>query len=361
MPRFASRYNLVMNRLDILVPFGLPPSEMAPDLMRQTTAPSLASLISRTKSKARHNFDAFSRALPHEAWLAEQFGLAPNAVADNSPPSASAGMRGFGLAADAGFWFILHPVHLHIARDHLVLTDMRKLALSESEARNLFETAKPLFEETGKTLLYGDAQTWFVRADEWSELRTSTPDAACGHNIDIWMPNGTCEREWRRLLNEVQMAWHAHPVNDRRHESGRDPVNSLWLWGGAPAEMQHRPPPYRRAYNLSGWTRSLARLVPEQYDAASAAQVLSNAAPHALLMLDTLTEPSLSSDWSEWLTRLHGLESGWFSPLINGLREGKLDEVRLICSDGTHLLETTATKNSLKKFWIKPGIAPLFK
>src|SRR5690606_5161801 len=121
--------------------------------------------------------DPFARALPHETWLAARFGLAGQAMPDSSPPLAAAAMRAFGLDADDGTWFLLSPVHLHIARDHLVLTDQRRLELPEAEARLLFEEARDVFEEVGHTLLYGDARNWFLRADQWSELSTATLDA----------------------------------------------------------------------------------------------------------------------------------------------------------------------------------------
>ncbi len=36
---------------------------------------------------------------------------------------------------------------------------------------------------------------------------------------------------WYRLLNEIQMFMHQHPINDKRIRQGRLPINSLWLWG----------------------------------------------------------------------------------------------------------------------------------
>src|SRR5690606_12665127 len=110
-----------------------------------------------------------------------------------------------------------------------------QLQLAEDEAQALFESALSVCEESGKSLLYGDAHTWFLRADDWQDLHTSTPDAACGHNIDIWMPKGQNERDWRRLQNEIQMHWHAHAINEQRAERGLKPVNSVWLWGGTAA------------------------------------------------------------------------------------------------------------------------------
>src|SRR5690606_29851793 len=118
--------------------------------------------------------------LPHERWLAKRAGLSASDLLASSPPLATAAMRTAGLDAESGFWFVLQPVNLHIARDHLVLADPSQLALSEPDARILFNLIQPLLEEAGHTLLYGDAQTWFIRADAWHALQTATPNAASG-------------------------------------------------------------------------------------------------------------------------------------------------------------------------------------
>ncbi|MCC9266218.1 hypothetical protein LOX66_20045, partial [Bacillus velezensis] len=94
-----------------------------------------------------------------------------SSVGDTSPAAARNAMAAYGLDGADGTWFILQPIHLHIARDHLVLTDPQQLQLAEEDARSLFDIVQPLFAETGQTLLYGDAQTWFLRADELQALQ----------------------------------------------------------------------------------------------------------------------------------------------------------------------------------------------
>jgi hypothetical protein len=44
---------------------------------------------------------------------------------------------------------------------------------------------------------------------------------------------------WYKLLNEIQMFMHQHPVNDERGRSGRLPLNSLWFWGGGGLPRQY--------------------------------------------------------------------------------------------------------------------------
>jgi hypothetical protein len=350
-----------MSHLDILIPFSLPPAEMAPDLLRALKTPALAILLARGKNHQPQDVDAFSRSLPHENWLANQFGLTPQKN-NVSPPIATALMQSLNLQPEPGHWFVVQPVHIHIARDHLVLTDQRRLDLQEQESRALFETAQPIFGEAGRLLLYGDAHTWFLRADDWIDLLTSTPDAACGHNIDIWMPKDpgdTHDRVWRKLQNEVQMHWHTHAINNQREFRRAEPINSIWLWGGPSMTMPMPVKRYSHAFNLTNWAKTYGQFANKQIHDCTAADVIAAAPEHGLLMLDTLVSSGLAEDWGYWLEQMHALETNWFGPILAALREGKISDVSLILTHNTKLTEVNVTRNALRKFWVKPSLNKL--
>lgn len=349
-----------MPHLDILLPFSFPSPELAADLLRALRLPATSLLTARGSAGALQASEDFAHALPHEAWLARRFGLQAGMEHGGSPPVAPAAMAAAGLEAGSGQWFMLQPAHLHVARDHLVLTDRRQLALEEAESRALFDSAYSLFEEAGMPLRYGDAHTWFLRSDDWRGLKTATMDAACGRNIDIWMPKGAGERAWRKLQNEVQMEWHAHPVNEARAGRGAKPVNSVWLWGGGEAGHAMPQPAYTDVW-AQGWPGALAagaQAAPSPAS-ASATAVLDAAPGRGLLLIDDLSAPALAGDWSSWLEAFHALEASWLAPLLAGLRDGKLGSLMLVLSDGSRLREIDISRLSLKKFWIQPSLARL--
>ncbi|MBC7414251.1 MAG: hypothetical protein H7327_04900 [Herminiimonas sp.] len=361
-----------MNDIDILVPFGLPPAELAPDLLRNMQLPATSTLLARgtpvasqvapAPGLAAGEHDDFARALPHEAWLARRFGLNAGLQAGGSPPIAADLLRSFGGHTDTGHWFVLQPVHLHIARDHLVLTDPRQLQLSEADARILFTTAQPAFDEAGLELHFGSADYWFVRADRHADLQTATPDATCGRNIDIWMPQGDSARAWRKLQNEVQMGWYGHPVNEAREARRAHPVNSLWLWGGADAAAARAPSPGPlpdTVLGFDGWLAAFDASAAGSQPAPVVEQLLANEGRHAMLMLDALIEPALASDWGRWLERWNELETAWLAPLLAGLVDGRIGRVSLVLGDGNRLREYAVTRMSLRKFWAKPALTRL--
>lgn len=339
-----------MSQLTILLPFGLPPPELANDLLRECKAPALATLLSRAKSHQSETFDIFARTLPHERWLAQRLPLHAQACGPDSPAFAAAAMAEFGLAAQAGVWFIVEPVHIHVARDHLVLTDRRRLSLTEREADSLFESAAASFAEAGLALQRGDGRVWFVRADEWSALQTASPDAACGRNIDIWMPKGPGELAWRKLQNEVQMAWHTDAVNQEREANGLPSVNSIWLWGGAALTGNAIAP---ADSGVAGW--------PSALGIASAAFAIPDVAASRaeFIALDGLCAPALAGDWSGWLHAMEDLDSNFFAPVLDGLKSKRLDRVTLVASRNGALAEYGITPGSLKKFWVKPSLSRL--
>jgi hypothetical protein len=325
----------------LIIPFALAPAEHARDLLAALRAPSLAQLLSHASAVRRDTFEPYAPLLPHEQWLI-------GGSQDNSPAIAHALMQQLGMITEPGYWLVLEPTHFHIARDHLVLTDRRQINIDETTSQTLFGAVRPLFEELGYTLRYGTARHWLLRADAWSELRTCTPDAACGHNVDVWLPRGPGERDWRRLHNEVQMLWHTHAINDAREQQGERRINALWLWGGSAgldgqATQQHGQP---------AGLRELARCSLGQ----AAAQMPND---EELLLLDGMIESSLASDWSGWLAAMSRLDDDHTTPLLTQLKQGSIDAINLVLTDSMHANEWRLRRSSMRKFWIRSSLARL--
>jgi hypothetical protein len=237
-----------MTQITLVLPFALPPAELAADLVRALKAPALAGLLSRAAAEELP-FDPGQRMLPHETWLSRKLGLSE----DGHPAFAAAAMRGLGLDPGTDSWFIVNPAHVEIARSHLTITDLRQLRLSNVHAHELFETAKPVCDEAGKTLVYGDAHTWFMRAGDWRTLQTSSPDAAVGLNLTDWLPTGTGAAEFRKLQNEVQMLWFEHPSNVERESRGLAAINSFWPWGRSCPDVAVPATPLFAASVVPSW------------------------------------------------------------------------------------------------------------
>lgn len=317
---------------EILIPFGLPPAEHAKDLVKLLTSEcgkdGLALLLSRYQSLAHKQFDNFSLQLPHEICLDARLTSQGYSLLQHYANSLN-------INLNPGHWFLFNPVHLHIARSHLVLTDYRQLVLSEHEARLLFEKAQVLCNEMGMELRFGSATTWFLRTSELADLMTASPDAACGHNIDIWLPTGPSEIIWRKLHNEIQMEWFAHPLQQQRESRGEKVINGVWLWSGTSLPM--------------GFKAHQTELI-----VASPTAKNFFISPPALTLLDELSSAALSNDWATWATHMIELENAWFRPLYTALKEKKLTQLQLHLSNSNTLLSVKTNSNQWRKFWRAP-------
>ncbi len=349
--------------MEILIPHGLPHQAQTFELMQCAPPSALITLISRAKTRScTAQFDASPRSLPHSAWLAHQFGLTANIESRNSPPVASALMQRYDLKPDDGFWFVVNPVHLEVGMSQIVLTDPSCLSLDEAEAHALFDAAKPVFDDAGMELRYGDTETWFIRADNWQTLRTAMPEAATGRDIRNWQPEGATELAWHRLQNEVQMCWHAHPANLRRTENGKPGINSLWLWGGGPTTLTKLPQtaPYTMTYRLSGWMGALTQRSTLNWTDCSVDDIITSPPEHGLLLLEELMPSALTLDWPAWLNTWQEIDDNWLTPLIKAIKDRQMERLTLHLGHDTRLISFVLDRTSLRKFWIKKNLGPLF-
>jgi len=349
-----------MRSSTLLVPFGLPPTELTKDLLAGLHLPALAELLARARPLEPQNLVGIPAMLPHERLLS-------GVSTDTSPAIAHGLMQAFGLSRSEGYYFLVQPVHWHIARDHLVLSDVPSLEISSNESLALFEIASALAQEAGHELLFGDSRHWFLRADAWSELRTTTPEAACGHNIDLWQASGERAREWRRLHNEIQMAWHEHPVNQTREIRGSAPINALWLWGGSTLEAASLVAKPYLHHLLEGAetthaTGSLSEIAMRlgSGNPSSLPSVSPTDMPDLELKLDTrLRASALAGDWATWRIGLQALEIEQFAPALTALRSGARQQVTLHFTDSSRLRSWQISRSGLRKFWLRPSLSRL--
>lgn len=347
-----------MNQLTLVLPFALTPPELAQDLARAMQVPALAMLLERNSTYRVTEEDGANRLLPHESWLSRARTAGAPAGPSDTAPFAPAMMQALGVAQAEGYWFAVQPVHLQLARTHMELGDPRSLNLNDADARALFELIKPYFDDAGKPLVYAAPDMWFMRADDWQGLRTASPDVAVGDNLSDWMPEGDAKREFRKLQNEVQMLWHEHPVNEARQQRGLSPVNSFWLWAGAPANGSASAAGNAGALAVANCPAWLTLLADPALRAATVEQVLALPG-NATVVLGELIPVGKAGDWAPWLAHMQQIEQQWFAPLLAALQTGRLASLKLVFSSHLKLAELTITKGSLRKFWRKPALTKL--
>jgi hypothetical protein len=163
------------------------------------------------------------------------------------PEDGHAALRMWGQTGDRpGGWIAAaDPVYLEPQLDRLCLHALPSASISSDELGDLIEHLQ--------SSLAGDKRYGFVRIGDCGYVSAQVPFATAAVPSSVvdqqspaqFMPTGARAAGFRGLLSEIEMALHEHDVNQRRVAAGRQPINSLWLWGGgtAPAESPRSLPP----------------------------------------------------------------------------------------------------------------------
>lgn len=259
-------------------------------------------------------------------------------LAESSGGSAAFTAAGLGLdVSDSGYWLHAQPAHFVAGLDRVLFAALPSdAAVTAQEFSALTSTFQRHFPVEGFRL-HAIANGWFVSASRALAICTSTPEAAASNELQDAMPHGTDAASLRRLMTELQMLLHEHPVNDIRSSQGIPPVNALWLWGGSAVPVAARETQLPPAFGDNAFAQGIYRLHGSQLRPLSdAVSLMAGAGERAIAIV-----PTDSFDH---------LESEWIDPLLQGLGRGRLARLDLIL-DEWHL---DVPKAALRKFWRRP-------
>ena len=306
----------------------------------QARAPALELLLARGRPASGE-----SRSL--EAWLQKAFGL-------GTGPMAAGALTLLAAGEDPGdaCWARADPVHLRLMRDRLIVVPGAAFALSCEEADALAGALSRHFAGV-LSLRVAEPRRWCAQLAQ--ELSLDAPAAleAAGRDVDLTARiGGEAGKRWSRLLNEVQMLLHAHPVNQAREARGEAAVNSLWLWGtgrvpqavGAPWRSVSASDPV--PLGLAKLAGAQARALPESADEWLAG---ASADGRHLVVLDALRAPLALGQAAEYRACIDTLEKRWFAPLLAALRAGRAGMLTVHVPDAAASFETL--RGDLRRFW----------
>ncbi|ARP82367.1 hypothetical protein CAL12_17105 [Bordetella genomosp. 8] len=292
--------------MQIVLPGVLPPSApIAAELAKRlpTVAPTLYAWM-RLGAGRQASFDPHDHGCtPYEAWRLEQAGFRPAAgqpmgaglgpllatEGDDHPASGDEGVGAPASATAAGssagepVW-IADLAHIALGTDRASLVPAQALEVTAAEGAALFESARPLFDGTPFDAIPLRPYRWRVAIPAGMALPSASPDVVAGQPLNTWWTQDASARPWRRLLNEIQMAWYDHPVNEQRMARGQLPVNGIWLYGGA-----------------LPWPATPAASAPAAVPPAAR----------------TLLAASQAEDWAAWLQAIERLDAETLKPLAD--------------------------------------------
>lgn len=284
--------------------------------------PGLLGLLKAARVEPRADADL-------DAWLCQRFGIVREEDGDWPVAPLEAALE----LGDAGpcYWLRADPVHLRADRSRLVLFGPEPLAIRQDEADALAASFNALYQPDGLRLFTPCPQRWYLQVAESPRLATRPLAEVIGRDIDRQLPRGEDASHWHARLNEIQMLFHAHAVNEQRAAGGRPTINSLWLWGGGrmPATVWAQD---AWVHGDDPLARALARAAGVPLLEASDLDRLPAALARGpgLVVLDACRQAQRYGDVQEWGERLAGLERQWFRPLQALRAQGRLRDLVLL-------------------------------
>jgi hypothetical protein len=331
-----------MHDLDFLVPSALVDPSLAAELLRDQALPNLARIVA-------HAASVETIALPPDAsltsWQAWVFGTRAG-VGVEHVNIAELWMAACGMAPStkAGR-YLAEPAHFRIAKDHLRLDDPRTLAITLAEVRALVDSIEPVLAEAGWRLDPIELATlthWPLSRDDGVALSGAAIERAIGDNVAAWQPRiieaSTSVGEdvalaWRRCVNEIQMLWFGHPVNEAREANGQPAINTLWLSGNG--ERRSAQPHYAAVDSGLPLLASLG-IEPD--------------APRALESFDRFIDAERGADWSGWREQLARLDAR-LAGVIRQQAAKSLGALTLILCGEDAIKVVTIGPRDLAKVW----------
>jgi len=298
--------------MELILPGALWPNPSATAFAPSETHPRLARWLGQSRITAQPQ--------SYQEILAQRLGLPPEPAArlrwlgEHHPETGDETPAGAILCAD--------PIHLYLAREQLVVTELGAAHPSADEAAALTAALTEAVRSLWPMARFVAAvpTRWYLCGipPEAVAAVAFTPLAeASGRPWRDALPQGPAARQWLRQINEWQVVLANHPVNRAREARGLPAINAVWVWGEAPlASTTPRPTPQRQTIVIApesdpllvGWLRTVG--CPFQTEVP-----LRPRLPGTVVVLDALAEPARRLDLAAWQAQLANLERHWFAKL----------------------------------------------
>ncbi len=186
------------------------------------------------------------------------------------------------------------PVTLWADMARVIMTSYGFADLDETERDEIENTVRSVLLEEGMDFGSSHPERWTIALERPLDFTFPPLHKALGMDVAEVLPEHPEALHWRRILNEIQMALHACPVNVKRRGEGRQEINSVWFWGGGYLPKPSGKPSCCTVFSNHPVSRGLALVHECQLLNLSATENLESMAAVA-------TQPaSYLIDWAPW-------------------------------------------------------------
>jgi len=321
------------------------------EIYHDLSTPSLQTLLAKSKFTKSSSNDI-------NAWLCQAFNIEKQLDWPIAPLMQQWEASSQDLESNRDYWLRVDPVHLRIEQNHIMLADSHIVQLTHEEAHLFSEVINQLLANYNFMLLPLHPQRWYIRLPAKPDLQTNTLYTASCKNINNLLPAGNDSIRWHKIINEIQMLLHDHPLNQQRANRDQLAVNSIWPWGGG------FMPQTKQSLYTSIWSDNHLTNALGKWSDVHCNQLPSNAitllkainSKNNLVVLDELLGDEKYKDAYNWRKKMLHLEQSWFNPLYTALKNHQIKSLRISSLNENHSHDFLITPSSLWKFWstIKP-------
>ncbi len=257
-----------------------------------------------------------------------------------------------GIHTEEGYFYRADPVHFKAESDHALLLGSQLISPTQEEVNELVAVFNQHFQQDNISLHATDSQRWYLRCSRPLDLKFYALDYSLGRDIKHFLPQGADALWWRRILNEAQMLFFQHKVNQQRESDGKLTINGLWLWD---LSVNIEPSENRaifadKIYADNVESIALADLIKEERVSLSVASYKKSDSfeANSIIVTEQLYEAVCYGDIDAWLEALRGYCSNFFLKMSDMLKTGQLDELNIYPCDGRVF---KLKRKQLIKFW----------
>jgi hypothetical protein len=234
-----------------------------------------------------------------------------------------------------GFWMHALPMHFAAGLDRLTAVMLEgEGALTAAERAELATVVAAHLRASDLEFHETAEGEWLVHSARPLDVGTASPEYAASESLDEAMPRGADAALLKRLMTELQMLLHEHPVSARRVARGLPECNAIWFHGaGTIPALPDRALP--DAHGDARYLRGLYRLHEQSVCPlpASASELPTRIRRDALVVVE--------------VADLDSLEVLWVAPLLEALAAGRVRQLTLILDRWT----LTLSRRALLKIW----------
>jgi hypothetical protein len=340
----------------LLIPSLFLPREFAAAAYRELRLEALQSVLARARCV---RFPAVSS----DEWLCRAYEV----ERQQDWPIAPLTLALHGGEAGNAYCLRADPVHLRVARDRLMLADSSQLDITPQESEGLVAALNQHFSAEGLDFTASTVQYWHLRLARPPKLETHLLGEVAGRDVRTFSASGADALQWRRIVNEIQMLLHDHPLNEKREARGVPAVNSVWLWGGG-VKPSVPGRPFTAVWSDDPVALALAATTGNRCEAlpANAAQWLQSAPGpaqqdgHDLIVCNDIIRAARYGDLTAWQTRLEALDRLWLAPLVAALHARQLTVLTLVVPTSEACWRFELRPGDRLKFWRRGKPLPHF-